>query len=1248
MNKFLKISLISLASIIVFFYLAFLIAPPIINATYDLSKYKNDLQKLVKDSAKLNLDYSDIKIYSTPLFSLGVIINDVNITLDDNSTVFTSPKVKAGIALPSLITLTIKTSKCEVVNPFLNLEIVDDEQYKLVQVIENIINENNAKPKPEPTEEQELINKITEKIRIKIPSVKFLNYNVLVNDLESKHNLKLTGEELLIGYNSADNSIKLKTNAKLLSDGKENINAKINLKSALLKQQKVEEQVDPDEKISIVFVNPVTIYQTYDLKANIDSRLRIKETKKGIVSYGYLNIDDMNLRLSDIRLPNSYIHAKTRGRNVVLDTNLNTKDDEKIAILAKLKYGKNPKIKTEILTNHIHFANLLDLLTGLLDSLNIKNNLKQINATGYLVADTTINTNFKKLKSTGSILIKDGSFVNTKTNIGIKNIIVNIILDNNILNIKDTSLLINGSQLDIKGSIDTKSNTDIKININDLSLPELFNAFAPIELKNTIRLNSAHLTANISAKGKLKKLYTQLNAKLNNLELSDPKKTMFVKNDILKIDYDLTPKTINCLITNRGFNINLPQMKTVGKINDLKINVDNELITINPFDFIYNDLSKISINGDISDYSKNPVINIIADGKIATKDINKTLGREVAHFIQSKGVLPLKVSIQGDSKEQNLKAQIFADNNNFLTPINLKSLVGGESLVNINVKLKGNKIKTHDTGLFKAENGFANDLDLNMLNAKKIIDLTTILENGHINLFRIHIPQTQYGQIALFKNSSFDTKGKIILNGDFDDLSFGGDFKINNLNIPEILFKTNLIDLNFVSHGVNTNLKDIDINGSVINAGLKAVLRPADTFKISDIHVNSSLINVDKALVTVDRLMKYMPPTSPAKPSSNPAQANIPVTADGKFNIKKLTTGAMVIKNIKGNLGVKNNDFIITNLDCDAFKGDVKGDIKMNLLSSLLTIKLNGKGLDSNQALTEAANMKDMISGDLDFKTNIRLKGSTYNEQVKSLKGDVDFELRDGQYGPFAKLENFFLAENIRENAIFKNTIGLILTPIMTIDSTHYEKLSGNVSFKDGIVSLNSIKSQGDILCILVKGDMNLLTNNLESQVRVRLASAVSDLLGPIAVANPVNLIKKTPGLNVGTAKLFSVFSQVVTEDEYKEIPDFSSSHNDANATKFQIVLKGDVARPLSLVKSFKWLALQADMDKAYEFSENYIKEQEELARQELIKQLQSEYEEEHKLKVGVQKILQMDTTAPAVKELLQEEAEKTTPSEEL
>ena len=167
---------------------------------------------------------------------------------------------------------------------------------------------------------------------------------------------------------------------------------------------------------------------------------------------------------------------------------------------------------------------------------------------------------------------------------------------------------------------------------------------------------------------------------------------------------------------------------------------------------------------------------------------------------------------------------------------------------------------------------------------------------------------------------------------------------------------------------------------------------------------------------------------------------------------------------------------------------------------------------------------------------------------------------------------------------------------------------------------------------------MNLVDNTLNSNVRVRLASAVSDMLGPIAMANPVNLVKNTPGLNIATAKLFSVFTQVVEESEYKLIPDFSAKHSDKNATKFQIILNGDVAKPLSLLKSFKWLALQEDMDKATEFSNNFIAEQEQLAKQALIDKLQAEYEADNKLKVGVEKILQMDTTAPKVKEMLVEE----------
>lgn len=1234
MNKFLKIFLISLASILCFLYVAFLIAPPIFNICYNLDKHKNDIQSLLKQTTKLNFDYSKIKIYTTPLLSAGVVIEDIDVKLDDNTSIFEADKIKGGVALPSLLTLTVKTAKTEVVNPKINLEIVNNEQYKILTVVEDIINENNAKPKKEQTKQDEYINKIVKLIRIKVPSVNIVNYNVLVNDLKTNHNLKLSGEKLTLGYNSAKNIVKVKTNAKLLSDDKENVTALIDISSSLPEIQQNTEAKDPEEKIALPFVNPVTIYQTYDLNADIASKLRIRNTKQGFISFGYFNIDNINLKLSDIRLPNSYIHAKTQGKRIGLDCNLYAKDDEKIAILTKLKYGKNPRIKTQLLSDKIHFSNLKDLLAGLLDSLNIKNDLSQIQATGYLSADTTFATNFKKLKSQGSILIKDGSFVNPKNNIGIKDIIANIILDNNVLNIENTSLLINNSKLTANGSIDTKSNTDINLNIDNLSLAELYGAFAPKELKKAFSLNNAYLTTNANIKGKLDNLDADLNVKLNNLNLSDAKKTMFITNDNLNVDFKLNPKVLDGKIANTNFKFNMPQIKTTGKIDSLNISLDNENLTINPFNFVYNNASKINIKGEIANYLKNPNIDIFIDGNVLTSDINQTLGKQIAMFIPSKGAIPVKVAINGDSKEQEIKAQIFANANNYFTPINLNSLIGAQSIAQAQVKINGNKIKIKNSGLFKAQNGFSNDLDSNMLNASQIVDLTAILDNGHINLFRINIPQNQSGSIALFKKSSFNTKGKIVLTGEPDDLDFGGDLKLWNVKIPELYLGANEIDLDFITNGLNLRTKEINVNGSKIDASLKANLKPVNNnFKISDINVKSNLIDVDKAMVVANEAMKYVVPATPTNAKSS-SSANIPVVADGKLDIKKLTTGAIVIENIKSNLDVRNNDLILSNLNCDAFKGKIKGNIKMNLISGLMAIKLNGKNLDANKALVDAANMKDTISGDLDFKTDITLKGATYEEQMKSLKGSIDFELTDGQYGPFAKLENFFLAENIRENAFFKNTIGVILNPITTIDSTHFEKLTGRVTFNNGVVDLGSIKSQGDILCVLVQGDMNLLTNELDSKVKVRLASAVSDMLGPIAMANPVNLVKNTPGLNVATSKLFTVFSQVVTQEEYKEIPDFSKNHSDANATKFQIVLDGDVAKPLTLVKSFKWLTLKEDMEKAKTFSENYAKE-------ELLKQLQDEYEQNHKLKVGLEKVLQIDTTAPEVKEIIKQEAQK-------
>ena len=101
------------------------------------------------------------------------------------------------------------------------------------------------------------------------------------------------------------------------------------------------------------------------------------------------------------------------------------------------------------------------------------------------------------------------------------------------------------------------------------------------------------------------------------------------------------------------------------------------------------------------------------------------------------------------------------------------------------------------------------------------------------------------------------------------------------------------------------------------------------------------------------------------------------------------------------------------------------------------------------------------------------------------------------------------------------------------------------------------------------------------------MASLISNLLGPISAINPVNLVNSAASLNVVTAKAFSLFCEIVPAEEIDALPNFANAYVDNAATKFQIVVRGDVAKPLSLVKSFKWLTTQMEFAKAEAFAES-------------------------------------------------------------
>ena len=1177
----LKIFGLSLLSTFVLFYLCFLFVLPNV---VDINKFKPEIQKIAKEQANLSIDFENAKIITTPLLGAGIKADNILVKLPDDSVLFSADNFKTRIALPSLFVLTAKVSCLEINNPFINLEIANN-QFKLIELVEELLNkgkEQQLEQQGQVIEEKSWFNPAW--IRIKVPNIRINNYKVLVNDLESNHYLKLAGEELIAGYFNGKR-VKLRTYAELFSDENKNITANININSFLPPPAPaLDEEDDPAERIDIPFINPVEMYRKYDLKANLDTKLRINNAYNGINSYGYFNVENITMKVSHLVLPESYLRAKTYGQNIVLDTNIYPAKDQNITLLGKLFYGKHPKFDMAIKTAEIKFNDMLILAKAFLDSLSIYNELNKITATGNLTADCNIKTNFKKLRSNGSIIVKNGGLIVTGIGKVLANANINLILDNNILDIKDSSLLVNNSKVDINGKIDEKSVADININATKVPLPVLFKAFAPKDARKAYNFKSGDLTLNLSLKGKLKKAVATIIAGLENLNISDNAGNFIILNKNFNGEIFANSKEIKGLFKNNDFNFSLLKTGSVISVPEFETEIAHKNIVIKENKINFNDKSTLTYSGEILDFEKIKSLSFNLKGNLATEDMVKLIGKEFSPFIHSMGTIPVRLSFDGDSKKQTLFAQALADRYNFITPVDYDELKDKETSLQAVVDFKGNRIKIKNTGL-RIRNVDVNEKGKEIVTYETISDIDGTIEGNRINLIKIMIPKTMHGKIFAFPDSSYQLSGKAYVFGETASPRMRGGFEISNLSIPELITDLRKLELKFRGHEADIIVEDLILNGSDIQTKTTFSLLPSAVFNILNANVSSRYFNLDRVMTVSERAMKYMPAV-PASTSTQTAQpADIPVAIqNGHINFARIITGNIDLKNTTSRISLHNNIFRLHNLKTNAFKGFVDGNIAVNLLSMFLDIDVKGRNIDVDKAMRDACAMKDTLSGTAQFVADLTLSGVTLEEQMKSLKGNVEFNVKDGQFGPFAKIENLILAENIRESQFFQTALGGIISGLLTIDTTHFSDLSGKISFNDGICHLEPVTSLGNILSLHIFGDFDLLRNYADMKVRARMASLISNLLGPLGAINPANLLNNAASLNIVTAKAFSIFCEMVPEEELELLPSFANSYVDNAATKFQIVVRGDVAKPLTLVKSFKWLAGQTEYQNAIDY----------------------------------------------------------------
>lgn len=1180
MKKLFKILGITLGSLLVVLYLSFLFILP--NAV-DLNKFKPDIQKIVKEQTNLTLDFDNAQISVTPLLSAGLKADNFRITLPDESELLKADSFTGRISLPHLLLLTVRVSTAEIVNPLINIDIVDSKAFKAVQAYEVILNNKEEKIEETlQTAEKPIIDYSL--IKIQVPAVKITNYSALVNDLKTGDFLKLRGDELVLTYNHGKN-VAIKTIAELYLNETKNISANIDIDSFLPELTVLDEEDDEAQRVEIPFINPVAMYKAYDLKVDVDSKIKIRNKKNRIVSKGYFNIDNLTMNLAGTQLPESKFHLKSRGTKVNLDTDLFITNEEKLSIFGMLNYGKKPAMDLKIESNEIHLENVINLVKATLNSLHIKHELEPIHGEGFFTADTNIKTDFKKLTSSGNIKIKDCIVKNTKNKLQLAKVNSIISLDNSSLQFIDTSVVVADTLFTIDGLIDEKSYADINLVMEKMPLQKVFTMFVPSEINNAYIVNSGDINLTADIKGQLKEANANAKLSLANLSLTDKANKINYINNLLTADFKTDFSNFTGDINNSDFKMLING--TTVSCDKFVLNIGEKDIVVNPTDIKINNSSKISLFGDIKQYIKKPVFNFNVDGELIAKDLKQLLGNDLSIFIKEKGVIPLTANINGDSKKQTLKASIEANANNYITPIDLANVLNKNTVIQTVIDFKGDRLKIKDTGFYiKTIEQDPENQDKTITKLSEVIGIEGTItklntSNPNINLIKIQIPNDLNASIVAFPQSKLTANGNMYIFGDLVSPRIRGEFDIWDMAIPELMLTMDKANSKFEGKDLNVEVKNLIANGSDYNVLLNADLNPSKYFTIKNLDLTSTLTNADELMKVSEAAMKYMPASSGTSSTSSQA-ADIPVVIkDGNIDIKEIKTGAMTLSNTTGKISLAKNIFYLNNLITSAFQGKIKGDVSMNLITSEIKANLKGNDLDVEQTLLEAAAMKDTLTGTMDFDTNLSLKGATYEEQMQSLKGDVNFTMKNGTLGPFGKLENLIMAENIRESAFFQSTIGTILNSLLSFDTSHYNTLTGHLSFDNGITQINPISSSGDVMGAYIFGDFDLLKNKIDIKLRGRLGSQVSEAMGPLAMLNPINLVKATPGMSLVLGKMFALFCEEVTQDEIAQIPALGKNISDNNATKFQVVVRGDVAKPLTLVKSFKWLALQSEIQNA-------------------------------------------------------------------
>lgn len=1153
--KALKISLISIISIFVLIYAAFLFILP--NAV-NLNNYKSDIYKLVKDSSGLDLNVKDLKLLSTPSVKIKLVAKDVSLKYPDGKDFLHLADASVEIPLYPLLYKTLRFDKISITSPAVSLEILNDGRFD----IEKFLAQNLAK-QDENAAQQELPIRISEKL----PDIYVKHYLVKIQDPHVSAPILINGEKFNLTDIVLNKSLKLYTSGSLSNNDKDLINYDVKISTFLPEIQAAEQTAESTPQIDII-----SNLIKYAFKTDVKADLAITRDKDANVNVkGYFNADKISFKIRDKVIENSFADFIFDGNKINMKSDIFVGTGEKASLDGKITYGKKPYIDMKVEAKSLNFVNLQNIAVALLDIANMKDAKNELNnfvVNGSANLDFSIKSDMKRVESRGHALISDANIAHKQLPLKISSINSNIDFSNNNINIKKTSAMFNDAPFRLSGIIKSNSDTNIKINAQNLSLVKLFDAFAPKDLKAAYGLQGGNLNLDVTLKGKLDKLIPVANVDITSLALKDKVNNFILSSSSVKTSISSDLKTFSGNLKSENVKINLVEFSTILNANKINVDFDDKNLKINPMQVLVG-TSPISVSGDVKDYNSKMKLDILAKGKLNASDIKAFAPKENQSMLIARGSLPLIARVTGDGINNSIDAQILANSGNYITVIDLKQLLNKTSILNLSVQTSSNELKLNDIALLSlgSDRSLSDNMKLNTSGGAKVAGVTGKIgaintKTPTFNSIKINVPNEVSFSIPGMKDSNAALKTDILINGNVQKPLLKGYINVLSASIPDFSLSAQNLEINFDNDILAAKSPMIDIKGSKFDFDATASTNFSKGLIINNLRLNSSYFNLDNLISVLDKM-----PQNAMAPG-----ADIPVTINkGVGTIKSFKMGNLAVSNCSSDFTLKNNSLKLGNLTATAYNGSISGSINYNLKYLTMDMSMKGNSLDANPAITAFMGLKDQLMGKLDFDAVISMSGVTEKQQMQSLKGTANFLVSDGQMGSLGKFEHFLFAQNLVSQSLIKTSLGTIASQLTPKNTGQFKYLKGNMSFANGYATISPIESSGKNMSLYITGKLNLLNNYGDIDILGKISPEVVNALGPVGELSLSNLASNIPKFGISISNILNSYNAEASNVYIAKIPPLQLATEQTRSKDFKVKILGDT-QSASSVKSFQWL----------------------------------------------------------------------------